>query len=314
MDPYGNDYKTVLSPIDKKKAEAAKSASETAGERSGKEAEAAATAEALAEAAQDHRAGSPTPPGQKPPDANPDGSETETELHETYVTHLNDLRKALIKATVVFLSVFIIVFSTINLWFPYVTKGHQLVILGPLEVVKFYMTMSGAIALGLSLPFLCHFIWQFVKPGLNDNEAKFFGLYSPVMLVLFIAGVAFGYFVIHPLSYGFLIGLGAANFDVMVSAQEYMRFLLMTTMPIGLLFELPIVALFLGSIGLLTSDSMKKVRKWSYVSIAVISALITPPDFISQLLVLIPMAILYEASIWLVRKAERKQAANAVTQ
>ncbi|WP_052455671.1 twin-arginine translocase subunit TatC, partial [Bhargavaea cecembensis] len=232
-------------------------------------------------------------------------------LHETYMTHLDDLRKALIKVTVVFLAFFIGVFSTINLWFPYVTKGHELVILGPLEVVKFYMTMSGAIALGLSLPFLCHFIWQFIKPGLNEKEAKFIGLYSPVMLLLFLGGVAFGYFVIHPLSYGFLLGLGAANFDVMVSAQEYMRFLLMTTMPIGLLFELPIVALFLGAIGLLTADSMKKVRKWSYVSIAVISALITPPDFISQLLVLIPMAVLYEASIWLVMKTERKQAAAA---
>ena len=312
MDPYGNDYKTVLSPLDKKKAEAAKSASETAGERAGKEAEAAATAEVLAENAQDHRAGGPPPPEDPPPGQNGADGE-EPGLHETYVTHLNDLRKALIKAVVVFLGFFIGVFSTINLWFPYVTKGHQLVILGPLEVVKFYMTMSGAIAIGLSLPFLCHFIWQFVKPGLNENEAKFIGLYSPVMLVLFIAGVAFGYFIIHPLSYGFLLGLGAANFDVMVSAQEYMRFLLMTTMPIGLLFELPIVALFLGSIGLLTSDSMKNVRKWSYVSIAIISALITPPDFISQLLVLIPMAVLYEASIWLVKKAERKQA-SAVAQ
>ena len=79
----------------------------------------------------------------------------------------------------------------------------------------------------------------------------------------------------------------------------------MTTMPIGILFELPIVALFLAAIGLLTAESMKKVRKWSYLAIAIISALITPPDFVSQLIVLIPMALLYEASIYIVLYTER---------
>lgn len=307
MDPYGNDYNATLSPLDKQKAEEKKVEIEKQGKVSGEAAEEEATAETLVQAAQEQGAG--TPPPEKPPQGGAEDGDG-----ENYITHLTDLRKSLVKSTVVFLVVFIAVFSTINLWFPYVTKGHELVILGPLEVVKFYMTMSAAIALGLSLPFLCHFIWQFVKPGLNENESRFIGLYSPVMLLLFIGGVAFGYFIIHPLSYEFLLGFGAANFDIMVSAQEYMRFLLMTTMPVGLLFELPIVALFLGSIGLLTADSMKKVRKWSYVALAIISALITPPDFISQLLVLIPMAVLYEASIWLVRRAERRQAQAAVAE
>ena len=170
------------------------------------------------------------------------------------------------------------------------------------------MSISTALALGLALPFICHFLWQFVKPGLNERESQFLGLYSPVMLVLFLIGVAFGYYVVNPLSYNFLISLGAMNFNVMVSAQEYVRFLLMTTVPLGLLFELPIVAMFLATIGILTADTMKKVRKWSYVSLAVISALITPPDFISQLIVLIPMMLLYEASIHIVTYTERRSA------
>ncbi|MBO1911467.1 twin-arginine translocase subunit TatC, partial [Microvirga sp. 3-52] len=119
-------------------------------------------------------------------------------------------------------------------------------------------------------------------------------------------GIAFGYFVVNPLSYNFLVSLGAMNFNVMVSAQEYASFLLMTTVPLGLLFELPIVAMFLATIGLLTADSMKKVRKWSYLSLAVISALITPPDFISQIIVLIPMALLYEISIYIVSRSEQR--------
>lgn len=230
------------------------------------------------------------------------------------VDHLSDLRKQLIKGAAVFILFLIAVFSTINMWFPFVTRGHELIVLGPLEVVKFYMSISTVLAFCLSLPFLCHFLWTFVKPGLNERESRFLGLYSPVMLGLFVIGVAFGYFIVNPLSYHFLISIGAMNFNVMISAQEYMSFLLMTTIPLGLLFELPIAALFLSTIGLLTADSMKKMRKWSYVSLAVISALITPPDFLSQLIVLIPMILLYEASVYIVLYAERRVAVTPESQ
>lgn len=242
----------------------------------------------------------------EPPTEPPKGPSEEPV--ETLVDHLGELRKQLIKSAFVFLFFLLLVFSTLNFWFPYVVRGHDLVILGPLEIIKFYTSISVTLALGLSLPFLSHFLWQFVKPGLKEEESRFLGLYSPVMLLLFILGIAFGYFILNPLSYQFLVGLGAANFAVMISASEYVHFLIMTTVPLGLLFEMPIVALFLSSIGILSSVSMKKVRKWSYLVLAIVSALITPPDFISQLLVLIPMALLYEASIYLVKKMEAKKA------
>ncbi|WP_025784062.1 twin-arginine translocase subunit TatC [Sporosarcina sp. D27] len=228
------------------------------------------------------------------------------------VEHLSELRKQLINSIAVFLLFFIAAFSTINVWFPYITRGYKLIVLSPMEVISFYTTISAALAFGLSVPFLCHFLWQFVKPGLNERESRFLSLYSPAILILFVAGLAFGYYVVNPLSYNFLVSLGEMNFDVMVSAQEYARFLLLTTMPIGLLFELPVVALFLSAIGILTSGTLKKVRKWSYVVLAVTSALITPPDFFSQLIILIPMIGLYEASIFLVMRTEKRlEAADA---
>lgn len=244
----------------------------------------------------------PEPPIEEPPEEEP------AVQVETLVDHLGDLRKQLIKSALVFLFFLLVVFSTLNFWFPYIVKGNDLVILGPLEVIKFYTSISATLALGLSLPFLIHFIWQFVKPGLEEREARFLGLYSPAMFLLFVLGIAFGYFIVNPLSFQFLIGLGMANFDVMISANEYIHFLIMTTVPLGLLFEMPIIALFLSSIGILTSVSMKKVRKWSYLVLAIVSALITPPDFLSQLLVLIPMAGLYEASIYIIKKTEDKKA------
>lgn len=285
MDPYGDNHRKFLSPLDKKKeTEEVKVDEEEKSEEKLKK-DSQSKKETI----------------EKTKDV-----KEETKAEPQLTDHLNDLRKQLIKGVAVFLLFFIGVFASINLWFPYVTRGHDLVVLGPMEVVKFYMSISAALAVGLALPFLCHFLWQFVKPGLNEKERKFLSLYSPVMFILFLIGIAFGYFIVNPLSYNFLISLGAINFQIMVSAQEYASFLLLTTLPLGLLFELPIVAMFLATIGLLTGETMKKVRKWSYVSLAVLSALITPPDFISQLIVLIPMIILYEISIRIVQYVEKK--------
>lgn len=285
MDPYGEHGRKVLSPLDKVAVEKKEEASNT--EDNDPE-ESNGNAESIQEEQEEQRDISADDP--------------------SLVDHLTELRKQLVKSVAIFLFFFLVVFGTINFWFPYVTRGHELIVLGPMEVVKFYTSISAALALGLALPFLCHFLWKFVKPGLNERESQFLSLYSPVMLLLFLGGIAFGYFVVNPLSYNFLISLGAMNFQVMVSAQEYASFLLLTTLPLGLLFELPIVAMFLATIGLLTADSMKKVRKWSYLSLAILSALITPPDFISQLIVLIPMIVLYEASIRIVQYAERRSA------
>ncbi len=294
MDPYGDSNKKILSPLDKVKKEEKPIESESKAPNTEAEME---------------KKDSPKEKVQK--DSNKDSFEPSSQSEATFVEHLSELRKQLVKSAVVFVLIFVLVFATINFWFPYVTRGHDLVILGPLEVVKFYMSISGAIAIGLSLPFLCHFLWQFVKPGLNEKESKFLSLYSPIMLLLFAGGVAFGYYVVNPISYNFLTSLGAINFSVMVSAQEYASFLLLTTIPLGLIFELPIVAMFLATIGILTTESMTKIRKWSYLAFAIISALITPPDFISQLIVLIPMIGLYEVSIVIVKRAESKQAETA---
>lgn len=293
MDPIHDRNRKVLSPLDKKPAEEPVSTEESADSSTSQEEEISEPVEieATIEMSEDDV-------GKGPSNGDPQ-----------LVDHLTDLRKQLIKSIATFLVFFIGVFSTINLWFPYITRGYKLIVLSPLEVISFYTTISAALAFGLAVPFLCHFLFQFLKPGLTEKEGRFLVLYSPAILLLFLGGLAFGYFVVNPLSYNFLIKLGKMNFDVMISAKEYARFLLMTTMPIGLMFELPVVALFLSTIGVLTSASMKKVRKYSYLTLAVISALITPPDFLSQLIILIPMIGLYEGSIYLVTRTEKRLAA-----
>ncbi|WP_431029962.1 twin-arginine translocase subunit TatC [Lysinibacillus sp. LZ02] len=232
---------------------------------------------------------------------------------QAFMAHVYELRKQIIKTLIIFIIFFAAIFFSIDKWFPIVTNNYPLVVLGPLEIIKFYTLVSAVLACGLALPFFIHFMWAFIKPGLKDIESHFLKFYSPIILLLFIGGLAFGYFIVNPLSYSFLISLGTNNFEIMISAGQYIHFLMMTTLPLGFMFELPIIALFLSHIDMLKAESMKKIRGYSYLFMALVSALITPPDFISQLLVMFPMILLYEVSIFVVRRFENRQSVEKST-
>lgn len=232
---------------------------------------------------------------------------TKDQPDATLVEHLDDLRGVLIKSVVVFVIFFALIFLTIQFWFPYLTKGHDLIVRGPFEVIRFYLRTAGSLGIGLSLPFICYYLWQFMRPGLVEKETNFLKSYFPFMMGLFILGVMFGYFVVHPISYYFLIQMGQQNFDVLVTADEYMSFLLITTMPFGLIFQMPIIVLFLHHIELLDSVIMKNVRLYVYFGLLVITALIAPPDFFTHMITVAPMIVLYELSIYIVRIKERRR-------
>src|SRR5699024_1887544 len=232
---------------------------------------------------------------------------TKEDPYAPLTDHLEDLRAVLIKSAVTIAVMFLIIFSTVGWWFPIVSKGAEIVVLGPFEVIRFYLRTSGAISIGFSIPFICWFLWQFMRPGLVDKETQFLKGSLPVMLILFVIGLAFGYFIVHPLSYFFLIEMGDQNFNVLVTADEYMSFLLVTTIPFGLVFQLPVVALFLHHIELLNVEVMTTMRKYAYFILMVITALIAPPDIFTHLVTLLPMILLYEVSIILIRRRERKE-------
>lgn len=235
---------------------------------------------------------------------------TKEDPYAPLTDHLEDLRSVLIKSAVTITIWFLIIFSTVGWWFPIVSKGADIVVLGPFEVIRFYLRTAGAISIGFSIPFICWFLWQFMRPGLVDKETQFLKGSLPVMLVLFVTGLSFGYFLVHPLSYFFLISMGEQNFDVLVTADEYMSFLLITTIPFGLVFQLPVVVLFLHHIELLTVEVMTTMRKYAYFTLLVITALIAPPDVFTHMVTLIPMILLYELSIILIKRKERKEAAK----
>lgn len=234
------------------------------------------------------------------------GEEIIVESVDTFSGHLEALRAVLFKSAITIAVIFIIIFSTVGWWFSFVGKGADIVVMGPFEVIRFYFRTSGALSIGLAIPFMLYYLWQFVKPRLIPKEIKIMHSMLPLMILLFLAGLLFGYFVVHPISYFALIGMGEKNFDVLITADEYMSFLLVTTIPLGLVFQLPLVFLFLNYLELLDSEIMRNVRKFAYFGLLVITALIAPPDIFSHLLTLTPMIILYEVSIILVKRKEAR--------
>lgn len=234
------------------------------------------------------------------------GEEVIVESIDTFSGHVEALRAVLIKSAITIAVIFIIIFSTVSWWFSFIGKGADIVVMGPFEVVRFYFRTSGAISVGLSIPFMLLYLWQFVRPRLIPKEKKIMHSMIPLMILLFLAGLLFGYFVVHPISYFALINMGEQNFDVLITADEYMSFLLVTTIPLGLVFQLPLVVLFLNYLELLDSEIMRSVRKFAYFGLLVITALIAPPDIFSHLLTLTPMVLLYEFSIILVRRKEAR--------
>ncbi len=213
--------------------------------------------------------------------------------------HLDELRKRIIVILGAFIIFFIISFIFINDIYDWFVKDLDmpLTVLGPMDIIYVYFLLSGTIALALTVPVIIFQIWLFVKPALTRKEQVVTLTYIPASLFLFVAGLSFGYFVVLPLVLNFLFNLGGDMFQMMFTTDKYFQFVLRMTIPFSILFEMPLVVMFLTSLGIITPKGMIKNRKYAFFFIVVISVLISPPDFISDVLVIIPLIFLYEVSI-----------------
>lgn len=160
--------------------------------------------------------------------------------------------------------------------------------------------MAGLI---LAIPFVIHEIWRFIRPGLHPEEQRHSRGAVLITTALFLTGVLFSYFLIVPLSINFL---GSYQVSELVANQialrSYIRIVTTIVLATGILFELPVFVLFLSRVGLVTPEGMKKHRKLAFVLIISLSAIITPPDVFSQVMVSLPIFVLYEISIGISRR------------
>lgn len=167
----------------------------------------------------------------------------------------------------------------------------------------FFVAMKVAFfaAIVASLPIILSQIWLFVAPGLYENEKKMLIPFVVGGSIMFVIGVAFAYYVVTPFGFTFLITFGSLTFTPMINIEDYVGFFTKIMFGFGIAFELPIFAYFLALLGLITDRTLIDFFRYAVVLIFIIAALLTPPDVMTQLLMAIPLIILYGISILIVR-------------
>lgn len=246
----------------------------------------------------------------------------------SFFDHLEELRWHIIRSLVVIITVGIVLFIN-NAWF------FDVVLFGPTKAsfisYRWFCDMGNAIGLGdsicfsppyikkqaigfaeafttsISVSFIAGFIvafpyvfwefWRFISPGLYKHEKNAARGVVFICSFLFILGVSFGYFIIAPFAVNFLTGFTIPGVENTPTLDSYLNYIIMFTLPTGLVFELPVVAYFLAHLGILGPQSMRDFRRHAFVVVLIVAAVITPPDAVSQCLIAIPLYGLYEVSI-----------------
>ncbi|UOQ42777.1 twin-arginine translocase subunit TatC [Halobacillus salinarum] len=234
------------------------------------------------------------------------------DLEMNVTDHLSELRKRIIWTLAAFVVFFIIGFVYYRRIYAFFVDGlpFNLHVTSPGEIIWIYFTMATIVALVGTLPFLCLQIWLFVKPALTPKEQKVSLAYVPAIFLLFLAGLCFGYVVFIKLILPFLLSLNQGMFTEIFTVDRYFKFLFRVTIPFAVLFEIPILTMFLTSLGVVNPHFLVKVRKYAYFVLVIIGTIISPPDFILQLVVAVPLILLYEISIMLSRIVYRKKIKN----
>jgi len=174
---------------------------------------------------------------------------------------------------------------------------------------QFTLHIKSSIIVGLILAFPYTFweIWRFIKPGLRSQEKNASRGAVVVVTFLFLSGISFGYFIVTPLSINFLANYTLSDvIQNIIDINSLVGLVSTLALACGIMFQLPVVTYFLSKAGIITPRLMKAYRRHSVVAILIISAVITPPDVISQLLIAFPLLFLYEVSIFISRRIEKR--------
>jgi len=171
-----------------------------------------------------------------------------------------------------------------------------------------HLKVSFWLGLVVAFPYVFYEFWKFVKPGLYAKEVQAARGIVFICSSLFLTGVMFGYFVISPFAVTFLSTYELdSSIQSTVTLSSLVNSMTMFTLPVGIIFELPVVVFFLAKIGLVTPQFMRQYRKHAFVAILIMAAILTPPDMVTQLLIAGPLYLLYEASIIICKRVYKKQ-------
>ena len=237
----------------------------------------------------------------------PDGSrDVELPLRE----HLIEFRNRLIKAA---LSVFLM--TALSFTFAKeevrilteLARDYEIIALKPTEVFIAHLNVAFMTGIALSMPLLVYQLFRFMAPGLTRNEKRAVLLALPGISLFFLMGVLFCYFVVLPSALDFLLSFGEPLITSTPTVSEYLSFVTQFLLAVGLAFETPVIILLLARLGVATPARLRRFRRWAYILAFVIAAIITPtPDPVNQIIVAVPIILLYELGIIFSRIGIRK--------
>jgi sec-independent protein translocase protein TatC len=240
-------------------------------------------------------------PNAEHPDAEPASLAAETRL----IDHLIELRSRLLRAVTGLLIVFVGLLPFANKLYAWMARpllaklpvGGQLIATGVTSPFFAPVKLALFAAVMVTVPWLLYQAWAFVAPGLYQREKK---LALPLLasaVTLFYAGCAFAYFLVLPMVFGFLTRVTPEGVAMMTDIQAYLDFVLVIFLAFGASFELPVALVILALLGWVTPQQLKESRGYAIVGVFILAAVITPPDVVSQLMLAIPMTLLYEVGI-----------------
>jgi len=229
---------------------------------------------------------------------------------QTLVEHLSELRTRLIWSLAFVFIGFLASWGFSELLFdiirgpiqPYLsTDSGGLVFTAPMDKFMAHLKVSFLSGIILTCPLWLSQVWLFVAPGLYASEKKYVVGFISFGTLLFLTGVSFVYFVVYPAAFKFLMGFGGETDVPMITIGEYLSFFTTTTLVFGAAFEMPLILTILGMMGVIDHKFLAEKRRYAIVLLAAMSAMFTPPDVISMILMMLPMILLYESSVLLVR-------------
>jgi sec-independent protein translocase protein TatC len=231
-----------------------------------------------------------------------------------FLDHLEELRWRILKSliTVIVLSFAAFPFTDLALdilTFPNtrLASPAKLIFLKPTGMLMIRMEIAISLGVIASLPVILYQLWQFVAPGLMPRERKYVFPVIFITMACFFAGTVFAYFAMIPVILPFLFSMGTNAIQATININEYMSFVLRLILLTGLTFELPVLAFFLARIGLVSPNLLRKIRRYAIVAIFIFAAVVTPPDPLSQIVLAVPMLLLYEISILVSLIGQRKK-------
>jgi sec-independent protein translocase protein TatC len=242
---------------------------------------------------------------------------------QTFITHLIELRDRLLRSAIAWIVLFVCLFPFANDLYTLLAepmlaklpKGGQMI---ATEVVTpFFVPIKVAMMTAFlgALPYILYQVWAFVAPGLYAHEKKLIVPLVAASLLLFLLGMSFAYFFVFPVVFGFIVGIAPQGVAVMTDIGKYLDFVITMFLAFGITFEVPIVVIALALMGMVEISAFKEARPYVIVGAFVIGAIFTPPDVISQIMLAVPLWLLYELGVlvasWLVKNKRVEPAQEA---